>query len=312
LVLSLTLLPAVADAQQGKGKPNPPATKPAPKPGKQVDPAQKAAKELVKEAQDALRAKKPFPRTTSDYFKTAEGEPPTEQQILGQLNRNLNGNPLVDAYAKWQLLSGAPATFSSERAEEAVKALVNAPALATMPGVVPDVQRKLQDAISRVRADRDGNLSPEDSQLISSINEQFANETSRVANDGKLLIDYRNELIKRIPSADDKQKTLLLKARLEDLWQRGAAGYATADVFKTLGAEIRTWAATADKDAIARMLAFVGEYASRQPLSVFDRAEWDVKKKQVVWKSRKAGIEPKELGKLQDDLREAQKNAVKF
>ncbi len=310
LAFGWTFAPSVEAQRNQSGRP--PATKPAQRPGRQVDPAKEGAKELVKEAQDALRGKKPFPRTASDYFTTADGEKPTEQQILGQLNRNVNGNALIDAYVKWQLLSGAPETFSAERSEEAVRALVNAPALPTLPGAVPDVQRKLQDALSKMRPEKDGNLSLDNGQLLSSVNEQLAAETARIANDSKLLVEYRNELMKRIPTTDEKQKTLLMKARVEDLWQRGAAGYSVGDTFKSLGSEIRTWAATADKDAIGRMHAFIGEYAARQSASVLERAEWNQNDKKVNWKYRKAGLDTKELTKLQDDLREAQKNAVNF
>jgi hypothetical protein len=309
LAVVVAAAPALSHAQT---KPAGAASKPAQRPGKQQDPADKAVKELLKEARESARGKKPFPRTASDYFAKSTDEKPTEQQILGQLRKGLDRNPLIDAYVKWQLLSAVPAKFAAERTEEAVRALVNAPSLPPLPGAVDDVKQRLREALGRMRSDREGALDEESAKMLDAVNTGLASETNRVLAENKLLVDYRNELIKRIPDDDEKQKVLLMKARMEDLSQRAGAGHPTLDAFKILAAEIRTWAVTANKGDIGRMAEFVGEYTQRSPAQVFEQADWDRRKRAVVWRTRLAGLDKKVLDSLQADLRAAVNNAGSF
>jgi len=109
-------------------------------------------------------------------------------------------------------------------------------------------------------------------------------------------------LIAKLPNSSDA-RSLVLRARLEELWSRSASGLDTEAPQKALMNEIKTWSVTADPAAIGQMIQAVEEYARRKPASVYTLVE--IKDKKVKWKSRAAGIDKARLNGLTKSLQES-------
>ncbi|MFT3786460.1 MAG: hypothetical protein QM770_09875 [Tepidisphaeraceae bacterium] len=179
---------------------------------KQTDPASKAVQALLTEAKETLKKKDAeFPRKKPDYFTTAGVEKPTQAQVVNWLNRSTSPNARIDAYVKWQLLSAIEGPFDKSVANDAVRALVNAPALTPAPGASLDVQRELQKALRGIRPARNGELDADGRAAIDNINNQFDAETKRIEGLNEVMLEYRDELIKRFPPDDDALRPIALR-----------------------------------------------------------------------------------------------------
>src|SRR5687767_10688990 len=69
---------------------------------------QSAISELTKEFQASLRKSASPPRTQSDYFTENPSDDVTPEAVAAVLARSSDGDPRLQAYVKWQLLSALP------------------------------------------------------------------------------------------------------------------------------------------------------------------------------------------------------------
>lgn len=270
-----------------------PATRPQAK-MKEPDPLRVAISELSREAQTALQQRKPFPRTESDYFKT--GHKIEAQALLKTLAGPLNQNPRVDAYVKFQLLS-AFESFSDDLALPALKAYVlGSPALIALPGVTHQEQQKWTQKALQAKQDD-----------VAKINEEWKAALAPYEEANTIILAYR-DLMKSKIDAPLELKHKFLQASLEDLSQRGAAGFEITKPVNALAKTITAWGATAKREQIKEMLAALKEYTQRRPPKMLEELRW--RNEKATWTTHDAGVTVSRIEKIRDELEIAEKNAL--
>lgn len=274
-----------------------PATSPTTRPQvrvKEPDPLRVAITELSREAQAALAARKPFPRDQSDYFKPGHNVEP--QALLGVLGGRLSQNPRVDAYVKYQLLS-AFESFSGDLALPALKAYVlGAPPLIALPGVTQQEQQKWNQKAIQAKQDD-----------VVQINEEWKATLAPYVEANAIIISYRDLMKSRIHPPSDLQHKFY-QACLEDLAQRGAAGFEIDKPFNALSKQILVWAATAKRAPITDMLSALKEYSQRRPPKMLEELRW--RNNKATWTTHDAGLNATKVRTLQEELEKAQKAAL--
>lgn len=255
---------------------------------------------LTKEGQDAFKNKgATMPRISPDYFK---GKSVTIEQdgLLAALDRPLARDPRIDAYIKLQLLSGVE-KFDAAHAKQAIGAFIAAPALVPLPGVGAKENQLWDRKIL--------NAKKED---VGKINEELRGQRDTVDALNAPMIAYRNAF-KEMVTADDAMKVFFLKARVEELSQRSAAGYDTFTLWKDLATAIQTWSATASKKDVTQMLAFLNDYARRSPEVVYRELRWSsstAKTQKAYWYDQPASLNEKRMAALIDALKVNAANAL--
>lgn len=270
-----------------------PATRPQPK-VKEPDPLRVAINELSREAQSALQQRKPFPRAESDYFRP--GHKIEATALLKVLDGPLHQNPRVDAYVKFQLLS-AFESFSGDLALPALKAYVlGSPALIALPGVTQQEQQKWNQKALQAKQDD-----------VAKINEEWKATLAPYEEANGIILAYRDLMKSKIDAPPDL-KIKFLQASLEDLSQRGAAGFEITKPLNALAKTIAAWGATAKRAQIKEMLAALKEYTQRRPPKMLEELRWRGEK--ATWTTHEAGLNVNRIEKIRDELELAEKNAL--
>ena len=88
-------------------------------------------------------------RSASDYFEKSPNAEMTAEVVAAMLTRRQGSSDSMDAYIKWQLLSGLPTPISEQLLGDAVAAYRNAPALESRPGMTPDQRKVLDRALNK-------------------------------------------------------------------------------------------------------------------------------------------------------------------
>lgn len=283
-----TLLAAPATTPSSR-----PTTRAASRPVRAEDPIRVAITALQREAQEAARRGPAFPRTESDYFASQSAgtaAPIAPAELLKAVTRRISPDPRVDAYVKWQLLSGVTG-FDGTLVKDAIAAYVNAAPLIPLPGLTAQERQRWVQLAQRVETEAQSD----------ELEAKWEAERSPYVEANAIVITYRDAIRAKITATDDLRPRVL-QAHFEDLSQRAAAGL---DVDKELTAwigETRAWATLAKRPALADMATFVREYTRRQGPAINDNLVWYDSRKSASWRTRKAQLDEKKLATLVEQL----------
>jgi len=238
-----------ADAKPGEVKPAevaPTAVKPVTGPAGAPDPATVAARgkvisaamlALTKEYQAYLKDPKSAKiREKSDYFKENKNPEATPDAIMRGLEQSVSGGHDVEAYVKWQLLSGIVGNFPPELNKRAVAVYRRAPAPFEHPGLD---RRGLASVTARAtKAD------------VATVQKEFSAVVEKVSEKNKPILEYRDELFARLIKDGDA-----MAAGLGDVADRAGAGLNAGKVFDNVSAGIRSWSLSGVPAATTRGMA---------------------------------------------------------
>ena len=254
-----------------------------------------AATALVKEAQANAKDPNAKLRDKSDYF--GETPPPevTPEAILAALERPQNGDPRIDAYVKWELLSGVVGPFPVELAPRALAVYRRAPEPFNHPGLD---KNRLTSALFQVGAMK--------KEKMDDVNKGFAESIEKNHAANLPILKYRKELYSRLPVGGDS-----LMAGLEDVFARVRQGIQAGDQFEAISGSIQSWSLSSESrqrevviQALGKLLITVRD-ARTKP---FVKVTWndDPKALGMHWQDEGLLDEGKIQG-LIDSLREAGK-----
>ena len=230
-----------------------------------------AIEKLTTEYKDAAKSKS-FEdlRTSSDYFS----EPPddaTPAVVLAALEKPVGSDPRLNAYVKWQLLSAVKETFPEDLASRAAKLYMKAPPLAPRPGMGANDKAELNRLAGSAKEDD-----------LAALNEKFGQLLSRFEEQNKLVLNYRDELFRKLPPGVET-----FEAALKDGHERVSAGVDTTTFWSDLSGSMTKWAEGANASAkeykrVADLLEKVGDHKSAEYPT---EAVWEPKDKRAKWKT---------------------------
>ncbi|HEY7088251.1 MAG TPA: hypothetical protein VH518_09195 [Tepidisphaeraceae bacterium] len=232
----------------------------------------KAAEDLAREVDTFLHNPEKSIRKEADYFKDNPSPQVTPEGILRVLERPLNGDPGLQAYVKWQLLSGVPKVFEDKLAARAGNAYVHAPTPAPRPGVTQADQQALNREMYQNQSKMD------------EVNARYQKQIADFNAAHEPILKYRALLWARLPLTPET-----LAAGFEDVGARVAAGVRFDDFLDTLLGSARNW--VLDGRASPRQLAVMAQVVEKvkntKPPAYYDKA-YVSSKGTPYWKSKTA------------------------
>jgi hypothetical protein len=297
-------LPAVPD--DAPGKPPETSVKPTEAPAKpvsskKVDPSVTAINDAVKKLGDEFRAYLKDPeatpiRQTSDYFTTSPNPDVTPEVIYKTLERSLASDARVDAYVKWQLLSGLPSVVDDKDVGRIIRLYSRAPLPTRHPGMDRQpLQRALQSAGA-------SNIANENV-----VNNQFSTVLNQYTAQNATIVNYRMALFQRMPVRPDA-----IAAGWEDVRQRVRLGAPAGALTDALDSATRSWmlggATPSQKRAMRELITSVWKEADNREIHPYDRVAWDERGNLLTWRTS-ASASPGRLKTLIDDLRKSESNS---
>ena len=271
------------------------AKKPAGTDPKSIAAISTATAALVKEAQANAKDSTAKLREQCDYF--GETPPPeiTPEAILMALERQQNGDPRIDAYVKWQLLSGVSGQFPAELTRRVMAVYRRAPEPFNHPGLD---KTRLTSVLYKAGALK--------KEKMDDLNKGFAEsvETHDAAN--FVVLQYRKELYSRLPVSGDS-----LMAGLEDVFVRARHGVISDSQFDAIAGSIQSWSLKAEprqRDAIIQALGKLLATVSDGRNKPFVKVIWSEEPKNLGmhWLEQ-AAVEESKVQGMMDSLREAGK-----
>lgn len=250
---------------------------------------------LLREYAQHLRDPQSTVRSGSTYFQDRPAPDVSEQSITDQLRLKLNSDNRVDAYTKWQLLSGIASPAKPSIVIRLVAAYVSAPAPAVLPGV---------DAMSRQIFERERAVVIHE-ENVDDLDKEIRDRQGRMGQANQPIIAYRDELFARLPPTYDA-----LAAGLQDLNVRLGAG---AD-FESLQTHVMDGLAKLTNDPKAtpaqlNALALALSKLSDAKVPYIAGAKWDPRKRQAKFEDKYFSLSDKEkLTEMVKDLRTAAVN----
>ncbi len=218
-------------------------------------------------------------RTKSEYLTENPDAEMTAEVIMAMLARRHGTSDAMDAYIKWQLLSGLGESFTEEQVDEGLAAYRNAPAIQWRPGITQEHKRVLDREIKRYEDPSD-------------LTAMLVDETRRVEILNEPILKYREELFKRLPN-----DFYVLQAALIDLYQRGEAGISPRGFVGTVAKRIREWSATASPDELADMADMLDELLQVKLPSYYVTIRHEPKDNSYKWSNQTAKLD--EGGRLE-------------
>jgi hypothetical protein len=273
LTLTLGVCPSFA-ADKPKEQPKP---KPKPEQVKTEAPAREATAfkpgpvipqaiaALTREYQAYLKDPKANTiRDKPDFFTISPSPEATPENIMRGLEQSVSSNKEIEAYVKWQLLSGIPARFPTDLEKRALAVYKRAPHPLAHPG------------LNRRALDKAGGGA--DKEEIASINKQLNQAVKDVNEGNKPILAYRNELYSRLTVNYD-----VIRAGLDDVADRASSGVNATNFFSTIAAGIRSWALIGAKPGqinnigsmIADLKASFGHDDNRVYTKLKDDKKWE-------------------------------------
>jgi hypothetical protein len=230
---------------------------------------------LVKEAQAGFKDPTIKLREKCDYFVEKPSAEVTPETILMGLERSQNGDPRVDAYVKWQLLSAMTAPFSEELGPRAAMAYRRAPEPFNHPGMD---RRALTTALYRVGTSK--------KDRMEEVNKGFTETVAKTDANNLYILRYRKDLYSRLPVSGDS-----LMAGLEDTMTRVRHGVAAQDIWEPVSGSIQSWALSADgrqRDAMLQMMTGLLKTIKDNNFKPYVRVIWsdDPKTMGMRWEDR--------------------------
>ena len=287
------LLARAADVKATDTK-KPEIKKPAAPDPKSIAFINKTAQELVKEAAASMKEAGPNKlHDKSDLFGETPPPEATPDAILAALEKQQSSDPRVDAYVKWQLLSGVKAAFPDELAARAVNAYRRAPEPFAHPGLERGKLTSLLYKVGMMKKDR-----------MDEVNKGFSDSVDKITADNLYILAYRKALYARLPLTGDS-----VMAGLDDVSLRVRRGLDANDHWETVAGSIQSWSLSSDarqRDAVAqslnRLLATVKEDRSKP----YTRVTWneDPRNLGMHWEDR-MGVADSKIQGLLESLKQA-------
>lgn len=258
-----------------------PSPRPATGPNAEL---QEAIRVLTSEAEAFLKNGSSSLREKSNYFAPGQVSV-SESELLDAMARRISRNSFVDAYVKWQLLSGLPTTISDGHLRLASRVYRSGPDLQRLPGAAPQDQQQMKQAI----------LTAKESD-ISTINQMWRERTEPVSQVNAMVLRFRDAFSGRLPMSPET-----IELALADAVLRTEAGLETKKFVESLMARVRAWALEgAPPSQINRVSGLFGKLRDQAGATVLTSVEWDEKSKKVVWKQETRRVNPKYSSKSPD------------
>jgi hypothetical protein len=249
LLMSIALIGAAPTSRPAA------ASKPAADPQTAV--ITRAAEELAREYGAFLHNPEKSVRKEADYFKQNPSPDVTPEGILRVLERPLNGDPRLQAYVKWQLLSGVPKVFDEKLVARAGSSYTRAPVPMPRPGVTQADQQALNRDMYQNQA------------KIDEVNGRYQRQIAQFNAAHEPILKYRALLLARLPVTGET-----LAAGFEDVAARVAAGVDFDDFLDTLLGSARNWLldGKASPRQLSAMAQVVERVKSTKPPTYLDKA----------------------------------------
>jgi hypothetical protein len=267
---------------------------------KDIQELKKAIDPVLKEGQEAFTpkdAKNPGKlREKSDLWSA--GKLPdgiTIDIVLAGLTQQMSTDPRIDAYVKWEMLSGVPNPTTDEILPRVVEAYRAAPKPLNHPG--------LDHAMLQAQLNKAGN---KDRHAIEPINDVLDKMAAQYETNNDPVMKYRNDLLSRLPT-----NASTIQAEVEDLYYRVSAATPSKPMFDRLREKLKTWAVTAkpnEVNSVIPVVAKIGDMAKNDKYKAYTRVEWiekDKKRPDGLYFVGTASFEPKYYDQFVSDLKDA-------
>jgi hypothetical protein len=219
-------------------------------------------------------------RTKCDYFKTNPSDEATPEAIMKGLEGSVAGGPGVEAYVKWQLLSGVAGKFPDDLLKRALAVYRRAPFPEPHPGME---HRALARMVNGYRKEQ-----------IVETQAEFNRAVEHLKDVNHPILAYRDELFARLPV-----KLEAINIGLEDVSERAGHGLNVTGIFDNVSAAIRSWAITEAKSGQVRGMTDtvmrLRDQVTREDAKPFTKIE---DAKPAKWKAEQWLIDPKKFDEL--------------
>ncbi len=267
--------------------------KPAPPDPKAIAAVSTAATALMKEATAGLKDKTENLREKCDYFTEKPSPDITPEAILIGLEKSQSGDPRMDSYVKWQLLSGISGAFPEELAARATTAYRRAAEPSNHPGLEHAQLSKTLNRIGIMKKEKMGE-----------INKGFGETVDKTAKDNLYILHYRKEFYSHLPVSGDS-----LMAGLEDIFSRAKHGVPAGDMWTAVSGSIQSWSLSAEsrqRDSVLQAMNQLLTTARSERAKPYVRVEWieDAKNMGLHWKDEMV-VDEKKVQAMIDSVRDS-------
>lgn len=211
-------------------------------------------------------------RSTSDYLTRSPNAELTTEVLLNILQRRCGDTETMDAYIKWQLLSGLPDKLTEEYGDAGRDAYEASPQLTIRPGMSEQDMRAL---------DREARRVDDPMQLTG----MLMNEVRRVDLLNDPVLKFRDELFARLPDGHD---TFMLA--LKDLYDRGMSGISPRTHCRLITQRIAAWTQNAKPAEAASLYGAVSELLFAQMPEYYDSLQANRDAGGYTWIRRRAVV----------------------
>jgi hypothetical protein len=224
-------------------------------------------------------------RAKSNYFIENPSPDATPENIVKALEGTVSGGREVEAYVKWQLLSGVSGKFPDDLVKRVVAVYRRAPGPAAEH---PGMDRRTLDGMARrIRKEE-----------MASYNKEFGEAVERFKNANDVYLDYRNELFSHLPG----NKTDVMYAGLEDVALRASHGIGSQGLMDNVAAGMRTWAIADAKSGEARTMAGTVAQLREQYADYKPYTKLADEKGMIKWQGGNPPLDGKKLDELANFL----------
>ena len=269
------------------------AKKPAAPDPKAIAAVSTAATALMKEATAGLKDKTENLREKCDYFTEKPSPDITPEAILIGLEKSQSGDPRMDSYVKWQLLSGISGAFPDELAARAITAYRRAAEPFNHPGLEHAQLAKTLNRIGIMKKDK-----------VGEINKSFGETVDKNTKDNLYILHYRKEFYSHLPVSGDS-----LMAGLEDTFSRAKHGIPVDDMWTAVSGSIQSWSLSAEsrqRDSVLQAMNQLLTTARSERSKPYVKVEWneDAKNLGLHWKDEMV-VDDKKVQAMIDSVRES-------
>lgn len=250
---------------------------------------------LLKEATSGIKEKTGKLREKCDYFVEKPSADVTPETILIALEHSQSADRRIEAYVKWQLLSGITGQFPEELVPRAIAAYRKAPDLTSHPGLD---HAQLSKSLNRI-----GIMKKE---KIGEINSSFSDSADKASGENRYILHYRKEVYAHLPVSGDS-----LMAGLEDVFSRVQHGVPAADMWTSVSGSIQGWSLTADSRQLNSVLQAMVQLLNTvrsDRAKPYTKVEWneDPKGFGMHWKDQMS-LEDAKVQAMIDSIRDSAK-----
>jgi hypothetical protein len=202
--------------------------------------------ELRKEFLAHQRDPKSPLRTSCDYFKDRPALP--IDAVFVSLESRLDADPLVAAYARWQLLSALPKEIAADKVNQAIELYRQSPRPSARYGLSEKEQASLDTWLTSAKKTDDVILTIRLESIIKVWTEQ-----------NRHILAYRDEWYRRLPKS-----TVVFAAAFQDAFERQNLAAGAEDFAAIVIADVNNWMVTGKSEAqdfaaLAQLLARLRE-----------------------------------------------------